>query len=98
MLLQEGENEKARAILERAVELAPEDRRAMGAKGVALIRLGKTEEGADLLERALEHPLAEPLFYYEMGRVSESRGSIGEASHYFRTGLELVVERPASAE
>ncbi len=98
MLLQDGENEEARAILERALELAPEDPRAIGAKGVALIRLGKTEEGAALLERALEHEFAEPLLYYEMGRVSESRGSVAEASRYFRMGLELLVKRPASAE
>ena len=98
MLLQDGENEEARAILERAVELAPEGPRAIGAKGLALIRLGKTEEGAELLEHALEHELAELLLYYEMGRVSDSRGSNKEASRYFRMGLELLLKRPASAE
>ncbi len=92
MLLQDGENEAAGVILERALELAPEDQRAMGAKGVVLIRLGKTKEGADLLERALENELAEPLLYYEMGRVSESRGSFAEAARYYRTSFELLLK------
>jgi len=38
------------------------------------------------------------LLYYKMSRVSESRGSIEEASRYFRMGLELLVKRPVSGE
>jgi Flp pilus assembly protein TadD len=85
-------------ILERAAELTPEDPRAMGAKAVALIRSGKTDEGAKLLERALEGEPTEPLYYYEMGLASQSRGSIEESSRYFRRGLELVIKRPPALE
>ena len=54
LLLEEGENEQALELLEQAATLLPGDPRATGAKGVALVRVGRTDEGRDLLRRALE--------------------------------------------
>ena len=98
MLLEDGSNEEARKILERAVEMAPQDARALGAKGLALMRMGEVDEGGELLERALESEVGEPVLYYEMGRLSEERGSMPEAAGYYRKGLELVVKPPAPAK
>jgi Tfp pilus assembly protein PilF len=93
LLLEDREDEEALAILEQAAELLPDDPRAPGAKGAALVRLGSEDEGGRLLREALERDLAEPLPYYEMARLSESRGQEQDALRYYKRGFELMLER-----
>lgn len=93
LLLENGQDEEALAILEQAAERLPDDPRALGAKGVALVRMGSEEEGGRLLREALERGLAEPLLYYEMARLTESRGQEQDALRYYKRGLELMLER-----
>jgi Flp pilus assembly protein TadD len=98
MLLEDGKSQEALEILKQAAELLPDDPRAMGAVGLALIRSGSTEEGGDLLRRAVEAGAAEPLFFYEMALLSESRGADDDARRYYRAGLELMLEKARAAD
>ncbi len=91
LLLEDARDAEALEILERAAELAPSDPLASGARGVALIRLGQEQAGADLLRHALQQPIAEPLLYYEMARWSERSNAPDEARRYYRIGLELML-------
>lgn len=91
LLLEETRNAEALEILDRAVELAPDDPLASGARAVALIRLGQVEAGADLLRHALQQPVGEPLLYYEIARLSERSDEPDEARRYYRKGLELML-------
>ncbi len=91
LLLQDGKLEEALPILMEAARLLPDDPRANGAKGLALIRSGETEEGAELLRSALKNGLEGALFFYEMGRISELQGDQNEALGFYRAGLELLL-------
>ncbi len=97
LLLREGEAEEAMEILSEVAELLGNDARAIGAKGLALVRVGRPDEGVPLLAQALEAEVPEPLFYYEMGRHKEQEGALGEALQLYKQGLELTVQhRPDS--
>ena len=52
------------------------------------------EEGEELLRKALNQAVAEPVFYYEWGVSSESRGASKKACGCFKRGLELVLREP----
>lgn len=91
LLLQDGRDAEALALLEQVLLRSPDDPRALGAKGVALIRTGHEQAGADLLRAALEREPAEPLLYYEMGRLSEGAAATDEARGYYRRGLEAAL-------
>jgi peroxiredoxin len=96
--LEDGHNDQALAILEETLKITPEDPRCLGGKGVALIRLGRHQEGAELLRRAIADGAAEPLFYYEMGIWLEGQQGPKKASPYYRRGLELILGPSQSAE
>ncbi|MCP4039571.1 MAG: hypothetical protein GY733_21690, partial [bacterium] len=92
LLLEDARDREALKILERASELAPGNALASGARGAALVRLGQEEDvGAELLRRALEGSVTEPLLYYEMGRLSERSEAPDEARRYYRKGLESTL-------
>lgn len=91
LMLEDDRDAEALAILERVEKLGYADPLASGARGVALIRLGREQAGADLLRHALEQPVAEPLLYYEMAKLSERSGAADEARQYYRKGLELML-------
>lgn len=92
LLLQDEKLEEALSILKEAAKLLPEDSRAQGALGLALIRSGEMQEGEFLLRKALRSGLKEPLFFYEMGRLSELDGDAVEALHFYKQGLKLSVD------
>lgn len=96
LLLEDGRDAEALVILERATSLAPADPLAIGAHGVALIRMGQERTGAEKLRQALQHPVADPLLYYEMARLSERSNAPDEARRYYRMGLELMLDNRAA--
>ena len=96
LLLEETRDAEALKVLERAVKLVPGDPLALGARAVALIRLGQVQTGADLLRQALQQPVGEPLLYYEMAKLSERSDAPDEARRYYRKGLELMLTERAA--
>ena len=93
LLLEDERNDEALALIEQALTLLPDDPRALGTRGVALIRTGREQEGGDLLRNALKSDVGEPLLYYEMGRLSERTASAVEAGAHYRRGLEVALSR-----
>jgi len=91
LLLEQERDAEALKILERASDLAPDNLLASGAKGIALIRTGREQAGAELLNHALQQDVTEPLFYYEIARLNERSGAPDAALHYYRKGLELML-------
>ena len=96
LMLEDARDAEALAIFERVAELGYADPLASGARGVALIRLGREQEGAELLRSALEQPVPEPLLYYEMGKLSERSDAPDEARRYYRKGLEVMLGERAA--
>jgi Flp pilus assembly protein TadD len=96
LLLKDGKNKQALEIFSRTVELTPNDARALGGKAIALVKSGKRAEGRVILESALEKGPAEPLLYYEMGRLCEDDGAVDEALEYFKKGLLLTLQATKS--
>ena len=89
--LADNRNQEALKILDQATERLPDDPRALGAKGVALVRTDQREKGIPLLRQAVEGPNPEPLFLYEMGRINESEGDEEAARRQFKLGLERAL-------
>ncbi|NIA12680.1 MAG: redoxin domain-containing protein [Nitrospiraceae bacterium] len=92
LLLQEGANEEALALFADVTRLAPKHARAGGGRGVALLRTGEKDEGRASIEQALSAGAEAPLFYYELGLLSESQGNATEALGFYRQGLELALD------
>jgi peroxiredoxin len=95
--LSKGQNGQALAIVDEALEAAPGDPRGLGAKGMALTRLGRREEGISHLRRAIEAGASEPVFYYELALGIEKEQGAESASPYYRRGLELMLTPPPGA-
>ncbi len=96
ILLKEGEGADALVLLEKVVAAAPDNPKAMGAKGMALVKAGQTVEGEKLLLKALNANVNEPLFYYEMAVFREKAGDDEEACGYYKRGFELMIEPDAA--
>jgi len=92
MLLSEKKNEEALGVLSEAAKLLPEDPRAQGAKGVALIRNGKPEEGEPLLQKGISGGASDPLLFYEMGMLCEGRKEFDKACGYYKQGIERLLQ------
>ncbi len=92
ILLEDGDNEGALAILDKVAKLIPEDPRAIGARGLALLRTGEEDEGAKLLAQAIAADVIEPVFFYDLAVVNERRGNAEEACTYYRRGFEILME------
>ncbi len=92
LLLEDAKPTEALQVLKEAAELLPDDPRAQGAMGLALIRSGEAKEGEILLRAALANGLNEPLFFYEVGRLSELQGARDEALNFYKTGLKLSID------
>lgn len=91
LMLREGANERALDLLSKVVDLKPGNLRAVGAKGVALILAGQTDEGGPILQRVVEQGVREPLFYYGLGLWHEKRGD-SDAAVFYKLGLEQIVQ------
>jgi protein O-GlcNAc transferase len=86
LLLEEEHWSEARELLERALELTPDDPKTLNSLGLALQRL-KDEEGALRCFRRAIEVAAYPPAYSNLGVLLETRGDTEEAINSFRKVL-----------
>ncbi|MBW2243609.1 MAG: redoxin domain-containing protein [Deltaproteobacteria bacterium] len=93
LLLDEGKSQEALELIEQATEISPDDPRVLGARGMLLIRSGAVDAGIGPLQRAIERGVPDPVFYWELARLSEERGNPEDALYYYKAGFRLMLDR-----
>lgn len=94
LCLAEGKGEKALAYFNRVLEKDPDNLRAMGGMGIAYLKAGKAEAGKELVDKAVNAGLRDPLVFRELGVWWEEQGAYDEAMVSFREGLDAALEVP----
>lgn len=86
-----GEVEAADRHFRRAVELDPKDSQALNNYGAFLCRLKRTEEGIEMLERALANPLyATPEYAWSnIGQCRRQAGQLEAAEAALRKAVQI---------
>ena len=83
--LERGDVDNGRRHLEKIIEFAPENARALEELGWLVARQGETEQGIALLERALESGAREPKqVLYRLGLLDGAAGRWQRAAERFR--------------
>ncbi|MGH9660955.1 MAG: FG-GAP-like repeat-containing protein, partial [Bryobacteraceae bacterium] len=80
----------------RALELAPQSAREILNYGLALLRAGKTKEGALEIERAQRLDPKIPHTWFNLGIVYKREGETEKATRQFERMVELVPDEPVS--
>jgi tetratricopeptide (TPR) repeat protein len=76
-LLSTGESERARPLLERCVELAPDDADAAAAFGLCLLGNGDLDGARSQLERAVHLEPSWPLHHWNLAAIAHRQGRLG---------------------
>lgn len=91
--VEQGRNlDRARKMIERAVELRPNDGAFIDSLGWVLLRLGDTEGALKQLERAVELQPEDPVINAHFGDVLDAVGRRREAEFQWRRALNLKPE------
>ena len=93
------QNERARAALERALELNPSFTRAYWGLGVVLYSLGRPDEAVAMIEKAIRlspHDPTRYLFFHNLGLAHFLAGRYEEAAECAGRSLVERPEQPAT--
>lgn len=89
MLADSGQRlDYARELIERALEIDPDNAAYLDSYGWVLYRLGKYKEAREQLERAVEHD-DDPVMFDHLGDIYQALGKAKEAQHWWQKALEL---------
>jgi serine/threonine protein kinase/Flp pilus assembly protein TadD len=86
----------ADASCRRALELAPGNAEVLRAAGGLAGRLGRQQDAATLLRRAIGQDPLSPRSYNKLGTICRRAGMLSEAEEAFRTSLEVSPQRVAT--
>jgi tetratricopeptide (TPR) repeat protein len=94
---QSGRYSEARAELQHALELAPEDAALWSYLGITDYKLNRSEAAADF-EKARALDPRNPLNYFNLGMLYRQRGEITKALDDYRQGLAIAPDDAAAGE
>jgi tetratricopeptide (TPR) repeat protein len=77
-------------LLQRALELAPTEGDLYFSLGLALVRMGRLEEGIDIFEQGTVYAPFNPALYTNLGAAYASQGAYEAARTVLERSLELA--------
>ena len=94
MLRSEGEPDRALEILDRVLDLDPDDVFALATRGQILSRNGRVREGVELLEQAAELTSELGWVHAELGRVLVEVGRLRDGLRALNRALKIQSDDP----
>jgi len=88
-VLQRGEPENARVVLEKALRYKPRNQRARNLLGLSLFKLGELEKAESIYRGLIEDHPADPTLRVNLGLVFLKAGASADAVRCFETALDL---------
>ncbi|MGH2571850.1 MAG: tetratricopeptide repeat protein, partial [bacterium] len=95
LLIEAADHTGAIGAFEAAQRLAPDDARAFGGLGQALVLVGRDEEGRPLLERYVERFPGDGYALYLLGLTRFRHGDFDGAERDFRRAIQAAPHLPA---
>ncbi len=98
LLLEQGRNDETIEVSNRLLGAFADDPEALGAKGLAMIRTGRSGEGELMLNRAVDEGAGNWQILHEAGLLAEKEGKYQKAAGHFREALEQLIQQRGRTE
>ncbi|MDK2743640.1 MAG: tetratricopeptide repeat protein [Nitrospira sp. BO4] len=89
ILASAGKHERALALLDKAIESAPERGESYFPKGLILLNQKRLAEAEQVVKKGLHYTADSPVGYYYLGRISVEAGNIDQALASFERAITV---------